>query len=126
MEKIRALVVDDDRKFCASLGNCLRTSFGCEVSLCYSGNEAIQLLENGPYHLVLIDIKMPGINGFIVLEKAMQKYPGVISFIISGLNDAAISNKAEEMGAWFVSKPVEFPALEHLLKMLLKEKKLIP
>ena len=126
MEKIRALVVDDDKKFCTSLGNCLRTSFGCEVSSCYSGSEAIQLLENGPYHLVLIDIKMPGINGFIVLEKAMKKNPEVISFIISGLNDAAISNKAEDMGAWFVSKPVEFPALEYLLRRLLKEKKLIP
>ena len=125
MGKIKALVVDDDKKFCTALGNCLHSCFGCEVSFSYSGSDAIRLIENEVFHIVLIDLKMPGINGFTVLEKAMEKYPDIIPIAITGVNEAGISDRVERMGAWFISKPVEFPALEYLLRNLLKEKKLI-
>lgn len=125
MGKIKALVVDDDKKFCTALGNCLKSCFGCDVSSSFSGSDAIGLIEKEEFHIVLIDLKMPGIDGFTVLEKAIKKYPDVLAFAVSGVNDAGVSNRVEGMGAWFVSKPVEFPALEYLLGILLKEKKLM-
>ena len=125
MAKLKALVVDDDKVFCRSLGNILKIGFDCDVTLCFSGAEAISLFENKKFDLLLLDLVMPGISGVTVLERAIKTNPAIMSFVISGINDAAISTKVEDMGAWYLSKPLELKALEHVIKVSLKQHNLI-
>ena len=125
MVKLKALVVDDDKVFCGSIGNILKIGFDFDVTLCFSGADAISLFEKTKFDLLLLDLFMPGIGGVTVLERAIKTNPVIMSIVISGINDAAISTKVEDMGAWYMSKPIELKALEHIIKLSLKEHNLI-
>ena len=125
MVKLKAMVVDDSPQFLEKLGSFLKVGFNCEVVKKNSGAGAIDALEEQKFDIMLLDIMMPGIDGFFVLDKAMQKYPDLIVIVISGVADSAITKKAEDMGAWFMSKPVVLTALDHRLRTLLKKNKLI-
>jgi CheY-like chemotaxis protein len=93
MGKIKVLVVDDDKKFCKDLGNIIKIWFGCDITISYLGSDAVALIEKEVFHVVLIDLKMPGIDGFMVLEMAMKKYPNVIPFAVSGVNEIGVTKR---------------------------------
>jgi len=121
MPKLRALVVEDDKKFAEKLGNFLKVGFDCDVVLKFSGADAISILEKEKFQILLLDLKMPGIDGFTVLSYAKKVNPDINAVVISGIVDAAITKRAEDMGAWFMAKPLELRALDHILQSLLKK-----
>jgi len=121
MAKLKALVVEDDKKFMDKLGNFLKIGFDCDVVLKSTGADAISILKKDKFQILLLDLKMPGIDGFTVLSHAKKSNPNIVVIVISGIIDAAITKRAEDMGAWFMAKPVELRALEHVLKSLLKK-----
>jgi len=121
MPKLRALVVEDDKKFAEKLGNFLKVGFDCDVVLKFSGADAISILEKEKFQILLLDLKMPGIDGFTVLSFAKKVNPEINAVVISGIVDAAITKRAEDMGAWFMAKPLELRALDHILQSLLKK-----
>jgi len=125
MAKIRALVVEDHQKFGEKLGNFLKITFGCEVILKFSGADAIAVLDKEKFDIMLLDLNMPGIDGFTVLAHATKINPTIIAVVVSGVTGDAITKRAESMGAWFVPKPVELKALEHILKSLMKKQKIV-
>jgi len=125
MVKLKALVVDDDKVFCGSLESFLKIGFDCDVTLCFSGANAVSLFEKKKFDLLFLDLVMPGISGVTVLERAIKTNPAIMSFVISGISDAVISTKVEDMGAWYLSKPIELKALEHMINLSLKKHNLI-
>ena len=125
MDKLKALVVDDDQRFGEKMGNILKNSFNCDVTLCFSGIDAIRNAEKEKFQIILLDLKMPGIDGFTVLANVQKNNPNIIAIVISGVIDVAVTKRTEDMGAWFLSKPVEPKALEHVVKSFLKKKNLI-
>jgi len=120
MAKLKALVVEDDVKFMKNLGNFLKVGFHCDAVLKFSGSEAINALDKEHFHVLLLDLKMPGIDGFTVLAHAKKVNPEIIIIVISGILDSAITKRAEQMGAWYMAKPIQLKVLEHILKDSLK------
>jgi DNA-binding NtrC family response regulator len=121
MAKLKALIVEDDKKFAEKLGNFLKVGFDCDVVLKLSGADAISILEKEKFQILLLDLKMPGIDGFTVLSYAKKMNPDINVVVISGIIDPATTKRAEDMGAWFMAKPVQLRALEHVLKSLLQK-----
>ena len=64
----RILVIDDDRELCELLKRRLSAE-QMQVDCCYSGREGLAALSKGDYQLVVLDLMMPGISGFEVLEE---------------------------------------------------------
>ena len=63
----KVLVVDDEAPVRDLLSDLLKRE-GCKVSICATGEEALELLKKDTFEVVLLDIKLPGISGLEVLK----------------------------------------------------------
>ena len=95
---IAVLIVDDEAVIRRSLRRRLRYE-GWRVSEAASGPEALAALEKEPADLVILDIKMPGMDGMEVLQKIRAESPGVAVVMHTGHGDIETAVKAIQAGA---------------------------
>ncbi|NCI45908.1 sigma-54-dependent transcriptional regulator [Sediminibacterium soli] len=102
----RILIVDDDRDLCFLLNRFLMRK-GYQVTVIYSGTEAMQhLVENEP-DLLISDLGLGDIDGITLLNKAKELYPNLPVIIITGFSDIKLSALAMRQGAFdYVMKPL--------------------
>jgi CheY-like chemotaxis protein len=76
---MRVLIVDDDRDHAESIADVLAWR-GCEVELAFSGEEAVDKFRNASFEFVLMDIKLPGIDGIEVFFecKKIRAQPNIL------------------------------------------------
>ena len=95
---VRILVVDDEesiRDLCARvLGRA-----GYSVSTAPNGEDAVALLTREAFALVISDIRMPGISGLEVLERAKATYPEIRVVLITGFGTPQMLTRAQQSGA---------------------------
>ena len=105
-EKIKILMIDDEERFCKTTARILETRDMAVTTL--NREEAVPELENNPYDVVLLDMKMPGITGMEVLEriKKMQLPPEVI--ILTGHASLDVAVQTIELDAFdYLLKPCD-------------------
>ncbi len=122
MIKPRILIVDDETDIRQSFADFLFKRLDCSVDAISNGAEAIQALDREGYHVLLLDLHMPGVDGFTVLAHAKQKAPGIIALVVTRLDDPAKTKAVEDLGAIYVSKPVTLKALLLILERELEKK----
>ena len=113
----RVLIVDDNRDAAESLAMLLQTS-GCEASVAFSGPEALELLESTTPEIVLLDIGMPGMDGYEVARRIRSTAKGEHVFLVAltGWGQAEDKRRAAEAGFdEHVTKPVDPALLGELL-----------
>ena len=122
--KSRLLVVDDDRVNRLVMQRYLETE-GHQVSLAADGEEALGLLARKTFDMVLLDIEMPGMNGFQVLEKMtadplLREVPVVVVSGVEGLDSVV---RCIQMGAEdYLTKPVNRVLLKARIDASLEKK----
>ncbi len=97
-EDISVLVVDDEPIIRRSLRRRLRYE-GWAVAEAPSGPQALQVLERQPVDLVILDIKMPGMDGMEVLQRIRQQNPGIAVVMHTGHGDIETAVRAVQAGA---------------------------
>lgn len=105
MEKGRILVIDDEEIVRVS---CKRTLVpeGYEVDTAASGKEGLDLFEESKYDLVLIDLKMPGIDGIEVLVNIKRQHPEQNVMIMTGYDTIEhIVESISSGAAHYLEKP---------------------
>jgi CheY-like chemotaxis protein len=103
----RVLVVDDDPRITALLRDYLAGA-GYQVDLAQHGGDALTLIQHDPPDVVLLDIEMPGMNGFDVLQRLRAGYPSVPVIIVTANSDIAVTGQALAKGAFnCITKPFE-------------------
>ncbi|MBC7843382.1 MAG: sigma-54-dependent Fis family transcriptional regulator [Gemmatimonadaceae bacterium] len=103
----RILVVDDDRVFRHSTSTLLQTD-GYEVHSVASGQEAVEALRSSQFDLMLLDVRMPGVDGITVVEALRLWGDGIPVLMISGVGTVSDAVRALHVGADdFLTKPVE-------------------
>jgi DNA-binding response OmpR family regulator len=115
------LVVDDDKDLRESMAEVL-TGGGFAVAEAARGEEALELIENRTFDLVLLDLVMPGLSGMEVLGRIRQKLPRMPVIIITAF--ASVENAVEAMrrGATdYVTKPFRVDALLASVRRSLEE-----
>jgi DNA-binding response OmpR family regulator len=108
----RVLIVDDDEVAREVMRTILHAE-GCAVTTAESGSRALDLLKTGAYHLVVLDINMPGVDGLEVLTRLKQGDTAADSSVImtSARNDLETVMRCVDLGAdSYLLKPVD-PAL---------------
>jgi two-component system nitrogen regulation response regulator NtrX len=109
----RILIVDDEESIVESLSLILRHA-GYEVDSCYDGIAALSKFSKSSYDLVLLDIKMPKMDGMEVLEKMIEINPEQLIIMISGHGNIETAVEATKKGAYyFLEKPL--PDISDLL-----------
>lgn len=112
------LVVDDDPR----LREVVRLNLeleGYTVREASSGEEALSAIEGQAPALVLLDVVMPGIDGWQMLQRMQERHGSIPVIMFSGQVDSTASNDAEERGArGFVGKPFDPQQLIERAKQL--------
>ena len=100
------LVVDDDKGPRESLKMILKPYY--RVYTAETGEEAFQILQRNPIDLLTVDLKMPGLSGTNVLEKAKQENPDIEAIIITGYGTIDTAIEGLRLGAFdYITKPFD-------------------
>ncbi|MCW8930618.1 MAG: diguanylate cyclase [Gammaproteobacteria bacterium] len=122
VDSLSILVVDDDLQMRNSLKDLLEV-YHMDCVLAEDGQEALELLKVKHFDLVLLDIKMPKVNGLQVMNEIQSHYQDTNSIILSG--DASFENSRAifRMGATdFLNKPYKPSELIELIHQLAEKK----
>lgn len=105
--KNRILVVDDEDALRLVLSTELEGE-GYHVASAADGQEAINILGGQDFDLILLDIKMPNVDGFEVLKFVKEKQPKTKVVMLTGFADLKNAIESKKLGAEdFVSKPYD-------------------
>ncbi|ADU62027.1 MAG: response regulator [Pseudodesulfovibrio sp.] len=103
---IRVLLVDDEDGFIAALSKRLDRR-GMSVSTASGGEEAMALLETESYDVMVLDVKMPRMDGMQVLSMVKSRHPALEVILLTGHADMNCALEALSAGAFdFLIKPV--------------------
>lgn len=105
-EKTKILVVDDEEVVRLSHIRTL-ASMHCNVEVVKNGVEALGVMEQRPADVVLLDLRMPGMDGMAVLKTIKQRWPETEVVIITGYPNIETAKEAVRLGAYdYLTKPV--------------------
>ena len=105
-EKANILIVDDEEVVRLSH---LRSLEGtdCNAQTVEDGREAISVMEQQPFDVVLLDLRMPDLDGMDVLKTIKQRWPDSEVIVITGYPSIETAKEAVRLGAFnYLAKPV--------------------
>ncbi|MCE5333079.1 MAG: sigma-54 dependent transcriptional regulator [Desulfobacteraceae bacterium] len=124
-ERVRILIVDDELIVRESLVGWLKKA-GHEVDAAAGGGQALEMLQRNDYDLVFLDLKMPDMNGFVVLKNIKARFPHTLVVMITAFGSVETAIEAMKTGADdFLVKPFDPGGLQLLVEKLLKQKRLV-
>jgi two-component system response regulator HydG len=119
------MVVDDELIVRESLAAWLEKE-GAAVDRAESGEQALDLMEGNLYDILFVDIKMPGMGGFGLLERVKKFFPTTVVVIITAYGTVEHAVEAMKLGANdFLVKPFDPEGLGLLVAKLLEHKRLL-
>jgi DNA-binding response OmpR family regulator len=122
---VKILIVDDDKKALELLHQLLSKD-GREISTAEDGLEAIKVLKEKDFDLIITDFKMPGATGIEVLKTARKVNPKVLVIIITGFATLNTALEAIEAGAYsYLTKPFKLDEIEILVNNAIENVQLI-
>ena len=112
----KILLVDDEQEFVQTLSERLKMrDMGCVVA--YDGESALELVHNDDPEVMIIDLKMPGIDGMEVLNRVKKIRPEIEVIILTGHGSENDRQMCMELGAFsYLQKPVDINVLGGLIK----------
>lgn len=130
--KKRILFVDDETNIIDGLRRMLR-SFRHEWGMGFatSGHEALELLADGSYDIIVTDMRMPGMTGNMLLKEVKSRHPHMVRIILSGHSDNVSSMESVSIAHQFLSKPCDVDTLKVTIRKacsmgeILKDKDLV-
>ncbi|MCG8615969.1 MAG: response regulator [Desulfobacterales bacterium] len=111
MKPEHILVVDDEPRIVENISRCLARE-GFLVTGAHNGSDAVTLFREQQFDLVLLDMSMPVMDGYEVMEHLFAMDPDVLIIIMTGFASIEAAVKTLRQGAWdFLKKPFEYAEL---------------
>jgi DNA-binding NtrC family response regulator len=103
--KTKILVIDDEEVVRRSYVRSLAGEH-CKVEVAKNGLDALQVMEQRAFDVVLLDLRMPGMDGMSVLRKIKEKWPESEVIVITGYPAVQTAKEAVTLGAYdYLAKP---------------------
>lgn len=116
----KILIVDDEKNIRLTLKSCLDEE-GFEIDIAINGEEALKKILSNNYDLVLLDLKMPGMDGMEVLKEIRKKGNEINVIIMTAYGTVEKAVEAMKLGAIdFLSKPFTPEEIRKIVKSVLK------
>jgi PAS domain S-box-containing protein len=120
----KILIVDDDPSICNMFERFLTTN-GYEVRTSNDGQEALFLLRSEFFNLIVLDIRLPGIDGLSLLSKIKNFSPDTEVIMITGYWNMETAVQSFKLGAYdYLTKPIELNLLLQVVKKTLEKQTL--
>jgi DNA-binding NtrC family response regulator len=120
----RILIVDDELSVRSSLGEWFQED-GFQVETAEDGEAALRAMDRGPYDIILLDLKMPGMDGIAVQKRVREIDPEVTVIILTAYASVQTAVEALKLGAFdYVTKPVDPDELSNLVRNALRTRAL--
>lgn len=116
----RILVIDDDAAVCETLKLCLKED-GYTVDTAQSGTDGLNKYVSNPADVVILDIRLPDVDGFLVLEDLKEENENIKVIMITAYYDMETTINAMKAGAFdYLHKPLDIDELDAAIKRALK------
>lgn len=120
IEKKPILVVDDEKNIRFTISQSLE-SLGFPIQTAVNGEEALKKLEEAEFGLLLLDLKMPGMDGMEVLHRVRDRWPAIPVIIITAYGTIEFAVDAMKLGAVdFIQKPFSPKEIRELVLQVLQ------
>ena len=130
MNPLTVLFVDDEQEFLATMIKRMKKREINAFSAA-SGEEALAALQKQPFDVVVLDVKMPRMDGIETLRKIKKRYPLIEVIMLTGHANIEVAITGMELGAFdYLMKPMDIDELLYKLqdahkKKSIQEKKII-
>ncbi len=116
MNQFKVLLVDDEEEFVKTLGERLEMR-GIEPTTAFTGEAALKRIAEEQPDIMVLDIKMPGIDGLEVLRRVRKAYPRIQVIMLTAHGSDKDKAEAERLGAFaYMRKPVDLELLTNTMR----------
>jgi len=116
MKDIKVLLVDDEQKFVDALSERLQMRDMVNETV-YDGEEALSFVDDKEPDVMVLDLKMPGIDGMEVLRRVKKKFPAIQVIILTGHGTDRDEEESRRIGVYdYLNKPVDIEVLVSRIK----------
>lgn len=123
MSALQILLVDDEERF-LSTSKLLLEKRGIDVATATNGPDALKILGERGIDVVILDVKMPGMDGAAVLRRVKQDHPLVEVIMLTGHASVESAVEGLKLGAYdYLMKPVDIPTLIEKAREALEKKR---
>jgi DNA-binding NtrC family response regulator len=124
MKTFKVLVVDDERDFLETIVKRLEAR-DLAVKGVESGEKALELIDQEPFDVVVLDVKMPGMDGLDTLKEFKKKHPTLEVIMLTGHASVESGIEGMKLGAFdYIMKPVPLDELMEKMRQAFERKTL--
>lgn len=124
MSNPRILIVDDEKNLRFTMTMCLEP-LGYEIGTADDGEDALSQLEKQEFDLILLDIRLPGMDGLDVLRQVVKHHPNVRIIMVSAHGTVENAVEAMKLGAVdFIQKPFTPQEIRTIVQQVLEREQL--
>ncbi|MCL2799564.1 MAG: response regulator [Endomicrobia bacterium] len=122
VENIKVLIVEDDEIARDTLAENLRAK-GFDVDVAENGAEALLLVKQSHYEILLVDYRLPDTNGLAVIKDSLTVDKETVPIVVTGYSSVENAVDSMRVGAYdYLIKPVNIDALVSEMRIVLNEK----
>ncbi len=127
MERLRILLVDDEEDFASILAERLVLR-GFQAEVATSGVDALRHIREAPFSVLILDVKMPGLDGLGLMAEVKRKRPDLPVILLTGHGSVASAATGMKEGAFdYLMKPIDIDELiEKITDAVGREKGQLP
>ncbi len=118
---MKILLIDDDRWIRDSL-SLFFESEGCLLIACETGEEGLETLRDQTYDIIIVDYKLPGMDGLEFLKKIVGSHPESMKVLLTAYREDKVIAEANRIGVDdFIEKPFTAKTIEESLSRLIEK-----
>ena len=122
LRNMKMLLIDDDEWIRDSL-SIFFESEGCFIETYETGEEGLEAIKEHPFDIIIVDYRLPGMNGLSFLEKIQKSASNAIKIMVTAYGNEDVITKAKQVGIHdYLEKPFTTSTIEASLSRLIENR----